>query len=110
MKSMRHSFARLSILSALVLTFALAPSAWAQQPAQEPTPGQSQKQVATFTGTIAHNGEQYVLRDSSGIIYTLDDAARAKQFDGKTVKVTGQLDQEAKMIHVESIEPVSARG
>ena len=116
MESVRHNCLRLSVLSVLVFTFALAwvsphlfaSAAWAQQPTQEPTPDQNQKQSTTFTGTIAHNGKNYVLRDSSGATYTLDDAERAKQFEGKTVKVTGQLDQEAKLIHVENIETVAA--
>jgi len=127
MQSVRNSFVRRSVFSVLALTFALtlgssyatSSTALAQQPAQEPAPGQSaqdpapgqaqnQKQSTTFTGTISHSGGQYVLRDSSGTTYTLDDSERAKAFDGKAVKVTGQLDQEAKMIHVENIEPVAA--
>jgi hypothetical protein len=112
MKSPRNSFVRLSVFGALVIAFALgcgslpilASSAWGQ----EPMPNQNQKQTTTFTGTIAHNGDQFVLRDSSGVTYKLDDTERAKQFEGKTVKVTGQLDQDAKIIHVESIEAVTA--
>lgn len=68
------------------------------QPAQEPA------QSATFTGTIAKFGEQYVLHDSSGAVYKLDDPERAKPFVGKSVKVTGKLDAGAKVIRVESIE------
>jgi hypothetical protein len=74
------------------------------QPAQEPA------QSTTFTGTIAKFGEQsgggtiYVLRDSSGAVYKLDDPERAKPFVGKSVKVTGKLDAGAKVIHVDSIE------
>ena len=46
----------------------------------------------TFTGTVVKDGEQYVLRDSSGSVYKLDDSSRAQAFEGKTVKVTGRLD------------------
>ena len=53
---------------------------------------------------IVKNGDQYVLRDSSGQIFGLDDSEKAKPFEGKTVKVTGQLDEQAKVIHVEDIE------
>ena len=54
------------------------------------------------------DGSDYMLRDSSGAIFKLDDAKRAKPFEGKTVKVTGELDEQAKVIHVESIEGAEA--
>jgi uncharacterized protein YdeI (BOF family) len=75
---------------------------------QQPQPDQNQAQTATFTGTVVKNGDQFALRDSSGAVYTLDDSQRAKPFEGKTVKVTGQLDEQAKVIHVENIEGVEA--
>jgi uncharacterized protein YdeI (BOF family) len=75
---------------------------------QQPQPDQNQAQTATFTGTVVKNGDQFALRDSSGAVYTLDDSQRAKPFEGKTVKVTGQLDEQAKVIHLESIEGVEA--
>jgi hypothetical protein len=49
-----------------------------------------------------------MLRDSSGQIYGLDDSDRAKQFEGKTVKVTGQLDTQAKVILVQDIQATEA--
>ncbi len=49
-----------------------------------------------------------MLHDSSGITYGLDDAERVSQFEGKVVKVTGQLDEQARVIHVQDIE--SAEG
>jgi hypothetical protein len=82
-----------------------------QEPQQQPQPDQPKQdsaKAATFTGTVAKDGEQYVLRDSSGGVYKLDDATRAKPFEGKAVKVTGHLDAEAKLIHVESIEGAEA--
>jgi hypothetical protein len=63
---------------------------------------------ATYTGTVVKDGEQYALRDAAGQVYKLDDAERARPFEGKAVKVTGQLDVEAKLIHVESIEGTDA--
>jgi hypothetical protein len=77
------------------------------QPAQPPQQQQPAKST-TFTGTIAQDGEQFVLHDSSGGVYKLDDSERAKPFVGKSVKVTGQLDAEAKVIHVENIESIEA--
>jgi len=136
MRSVKRSLFDLSILGVMALVFALAwgspfsgaSSALAQdqaqpqqpqpdqaRPQQQPDqsqpqqqPDQTQAKSATFTGTVVKNGDQYALRDSSGAVYTLDDAERAKPFEGKTVKVTGQLDEQAKVIHVESIESAEA--
>jgi uncharacterized protein YdeI (BOF family) len=137
MRSLKRNVFDLSVLGALTLAFALVwgspfvgtspafaqdqaqpqqqPSqARPQQPQpdqtqpQQPQPDQNQAQTATFTGTVVKNGDQFALRDSSGAVYTLDDSQRAKPFEGKTVKVTGQLDEQAKVIHVESIEGVEA--
>ena len=119
MRSIKHSFFSGLAISALVFTSAVAwgspliktgsgfLQAQAQdQPKQEPQPQTAKS--ATFTGTIVRDGEQFSLRDSSGATYKLDDSERAKAFEGKAVKVTGQLDTEAKLIHVESIEGVVA--
>ncbi len=117
MRSIKHDLIDFAALCAMALAFALVlgspfvavGSAFAQdqaQPQQQPEQGQAKS--ATFTGTVVKNGDQYALRDSSGAIYTLDDTERAKPFEGKTVKVTGQLDEQAKVIHVESIESTEA--
>jgi hypothetical protein len=79
----------------------------------QPAPGQDQPkqdqaQATTFTGTIVKDGEQFLLHATSGGIYKLDDSTRAQAFEGKSVKVTGKLDTDAKLIHVENIEAVSA--
>jgi hypothetical protein len=71
-------------------------------------PDRSQAESATFTGTIVKNGKQYLLHDSSGQIYGLDDSAKAKAFEGKTVKVTGLLDEQANLLHVENIKSAEA--
>ncbi|MGA8086585.1 MAG: DUF5818 domain-containing protein [Terracidiphilus sp.] len=75
-------------------------------PDQMPNPDASK--TTTFTGTVVKDGEQYVLRDSSGSVYKLDDSSRAQAFEGKTVKVTGRLDRQSKMIHVDSIEALAS--
>jgi uncharacterized protein YdeI (BOF family) len=72
------------------------------------TPNQDQAKTTTFTGVIVKNGEQYVLRDSSGNVYKLDDSSRAQAFEGKTVKVMGRLDPDSKMIHVDSIQALAS--
>jgi hypothetical protein len=74
----------------------------AQEQQQEPA------KSTTFTGTVARDGDQFVLQDSSGGVYKLDDPERASTFEGKAVKVTGRLDEDAKLIHVDTIEAVSS--
>lgn len=111
MRFIRRNLFDISALVAMALAFALAwgnpfvaaGPARAQDQAQQ-QPDQSQAKAATFTGIIEKNGEQYVLRDSSGRVFGLDDSEKAKPFEGKAVKVTGQLDEQAKVIHVENIE------
>ena len=71
------------------------------------TSQQSTRAVAV-TGTIAKNGSDFVLKESSGTVYRLDDPEKPEPFEGKSVKVTGQLDADASLIHVESIEVITA--
>ena len=80
----------------------------AQTAPDQTTPNPDQAKATTFTGTIVKDGENYVLRDSSGGIYKLDDSSRAQTFEGKTVKVTGKLDADLKMIHVDSIQALAS--
>jgi len=78
-------------------------------PDQSPTTTpQDQSKATTFTGTIVKDGENYVLRDSSGGIYKLDNSTQAQTFEGKPVKVTGKLDTDSKMIHVDSIQALAS--
>jgi|SRR5579863_3621075 len=77
-------------------------------PDQNQTTNPDTAKSTTFTGTVVKDGEQYVLRDSSGSVYKLDDSSRAQAFEGKTVKVTGRLDSNSKMIHVDSIQGMAS--
>jgi hypothetical protein len=61
-----------------------------------------------FTGTIVQQGASFLLRESAGIVYQLDDPSRAQQFAGLPVKVTGKLDATLKVIRVEKIEEARA--
>jgi uncharacterized protein YdeI (BOF family) len=134
MRSFKRNGMDILALGAMVMAFAVAwgspfvgtdaGSAQAQDQAQlqqQPDQGppnqseanqgevnQGQAKSATFSGMIVKNGDQYILRDSSGQSFGLDDSEKAKPFEGKTVKVTGQLDEQAKVIHVENIEPAEA--
>jgi uncharacterized protein YdeI (BOF family) len=82
-----------------------------QQQAQPQTPdsqasSSAMAQTQTFQGTISRSKGQYVLTDSaSGASYKLDDQKKAKEFVGKSVKITGTPDSSGKTIHVSSIEP-----
>jgi cytoskeletal protein RodZ len=58
-----------------------------------------------FVGSIAKNGSGKFVLHTGGTDYQLDDQAQAGKFDGKDVKVTGQLDQSSNTIKVQSIEP-----
>jgi len=83
-----------------------APPSQAQPDQAQPNPDSARS--TTFTGIVMKDGEQYVLRDSAGSVYKLDDSSRAQSFEGKTVKVTGQLDPNSKLIHVDTIEAAAS--
>jgi hypothetical protein len=113
MRSMKKDLSEFFALCSVTLVFALvlggpfiAPGPVLARGQERPTQQseQAQAQAATFAGTVVKDGEHYDLRDSSGEVFKLDDAERAKPFAGRTVKVTGELDAQAKVIHVESIE------
>ena len=73
--------------------------------ASQPSPQTLQQKLQTFTGTIMKSGDSFLLEtNDSKASYTLDDVEKASQFEGKKVTVTGTLDAETRMIHVESIE------
>ena len=85
----------------------------AQNEAVAPQPGATQTNPSAaksvvVTGTVARSGTGYILRVSTGNEYQLDPADKAEPFEGKAVKVTGMLETEAKLLHVETIEEVSA--
>ena len=114
---------KLTMLAGALLTAALVvPPTFAQeqqpqstspatQSAQDQASSQAMNPAAdsqTFTGQIAKAGGKYVLKDTTTqSTYKLDDQDRAKQFEGKTVKVVGKLDSQSNMIRVSTIEPGS---
>jgi Protein of unknown function (DUF5818) len=79
----------------------------AQQDAPAP-PSAQENESKTFTGKIANQDGKYTLQGEDGKTYQLDDQDKAKQFDGKSVKVTGTLDEESMTIHVSEIEEAEA--
>jgi lipopolysaccharide export system protein LptA len=80
-----------------------------QQPSAAQQPNDMQTQDAKpFSGTIVKEKGKFVLKDAATkMSYQLDDQDKAKQFEGKQVKVTGKLDLDTNLIHVENIQPLS---
>ncbi|MGA9978727.1 MAG: DUF5818 domain-containing protein [Candidatus Sulfotelmatobacter sp.] len=80
----------------------------AQQQAQQPSDAQAQDSKP-FNGTIMKEKGRLVLKDTAtNVSYQLDDQDKAKQFEGKQVKVVGKLDLDTNLIHVETIEPLAS--
>ncbi len=79
-----------------------------QPPAQPPAQSgqaadpqaQSQQQDQVFTGMIAKMNGKYVLQDSSGTTFDIDQQNLAKKYEGKQVRIKGTLDPDGKTIHV----------
>jgi hypothetical protein len=75
--------------------------------AQDQNAQQDQQKTQTFMGKIVkiNNGQFALLTDEqAGKGVFLDDQDKAKQFEGKSVKVTGVLDIANKIVHVTNIE------
>ena len=89
-----------------------APPAQDQAAAQQqPTDAQSQQQSArAFEGKVAKAGDKLVLQDSSTqTAYQLDDQDKAKQFEGKSVKVMATVDPSTNTLHILDITPSESR-
>ena len=121
---MRNFLLRLSLAAAVTASMlAISSPANAQQStpdAQQPTtsaPTAAQPQsndmqaqeAKPFSGTIVKEKGKLVLKDTAtNTSYQLDDQDKAKQFEGKSVKVTGKLNANGNVIHVENIEASGA--
>ena len=79
--------------------------------AQQPVNNQTQPQNAqNFEGKITKSGDKLVLKDNaSQVAYQLDDQDRAKQFEGKAVKVTATMDPNTNTLHIVDITPSEGR-
>lgn len=121
---------RTSLILIAVFAMVMLPAAFgqgtpsqSQPPAQTPTihePSQnpstnnppssessSSDALHNFVGSIVKNGDKYMLH-TGGADYQLDDQAQASKFEGKDVKVTGQVDRSSDTIRVQSIELASS--
>ncbi|MFP5276621.1 MAG: DUF5818 domain-containing protein [Acidobacteriota bacterium] len=63
----------------------------------------AQLHTEIFRGTVVRNGTQFLLRDSSGQVFRLDNALQAQSYVGKTVTVTGQIDAATDVIRLQRI-------
>jgi uncharacterized protein DUF5818 len=54
-------------------------------------------------GTIVKDGHAYILK-SGNEKYLLDGQKNAKNYNGKDVQITGTLDKDNNLIHVEKIK------
>lgn len=99
------------IAAVLICSAGLSALGFGQQPPdpQRPVAQQQQNAMQTqnakaFSGMIVKEKGTLVLRDSiTKVSYQLDDQEKAKQFQGKQVKVVGKLDLDTNLIHIESI-------
>lgn len=123
---MKRAFLLISLAMATIcMAMALAPQVQAQQADQDQTPTSHQPEAATkqqnegqipasgeattheaktFSGRIMKENDELVLKDPvTKVSHKLDDAAKAKQYLGKQVKVTGKLDMDTNTIRIENI-------
>jgi Protein of unknown function (DUF5818) len=79
-----------------------------RQPAGQAASSDAQHQASaqTITGTIVKEDGRYVLK-AADKTYQIDDQEKAKQFEGKQVKIVGSLDASTGTIRIQSIEPAS---
>jgi hypothetical protein len=73
-----------------------------------PAAQEDQQKAQVFVGKIvkARDGRYALLTDEqAGKGVYLDDQEKAKEFEGKNVKVTGVLEVAKNLVHVSNIEP-----
>ena len=82
-----------------------------QQPQQQQTDAtNSQQSARSFEGKIMKSGDKLVLQEASTqTAYQLDDQDKAKQFQGKDVKVMATLDPNTNTLHIVDIAPSESR-
>jgi uncharacterized protein (DUF2147 family) len=108
------TFVSLFLFSALPLAGSLLaqeprPANASNHQSSEMQPAHSNRaEVRTFSGKITKADGKYVLEDPSAKTpFALDDQKAAKKYDGKSVVVTGSLDDSSNTIHVQKIEAAS---
>jgi hypothetical protein len=87
------------------------PASQTEDSAQQKVGTQSQQRSAqSYEGKITKSGDKLVLQDSaSQTAYQLDDQAKAKPFEGQTVKIMATMDSSTNTLHVVDITPSTSR-
>jgi hypothetical protein len=81
-----------------------------QQPAPDTKAPAQEKQgpaAQTLSGTVIKLRDKYVLKTTDKQTYELDDQDKAREYEGKQVKIIRSLDRTTNMIHITSIELIS---
>ena len=129
--SMKRVLQHFSLSAAVMLAMSVGPTLYAQQADQDPSPNSPAKtnpavpqaqqneaqmpasgeattrEAKTFTGRVVKEDGQIVLKDPvTKVSYKLDDTAKARQYIGREVKVTGKLDLNTNTIALNRIEPL----
>jgi hypothetical protein len=115
MRIMKRLLAVVAMLGIMGLGINLS----AQQPPAAQTEDSTQQKVGTqnqqrsaqsYEGKITKSGDKLVLQDSaSQTAYQLDDQAKAKPFEGQTVKIMATMDSSTNTLHVVDITPSTNR-
>jgi hemolysin activation/secretion protein len=119
---MKHTCMAATCITLLSMGFLFVPSSAAQQSNQQQTQRQNQQQnqrrdeiedsfqdlqqkdVTTFRGKISQKYSVFYLEISTTHnSYKLDDSRKARLYLGKTVRVTGTLDEDKNLIRVKEI-------
>lgn len=113
---MKINFLGLGLAAALMLPVAMIPRhAFARSQGsnmQKPAPDEQQgnletQEAKTFNGTIIKQNDLLMLQDPiAKVRYQLDNQDKARPFAGKQVKVTGKLELNTNLIHVNEIQPI----
>lgn len=83
------------------------PSGQKPQPDNQTQPETGDSAAKSVTGSVVKVAGKYMLETDDNIVYQLDDQEKAKQCEGKRVKISGTLDRTTGILHVSSIELLS---
>ena len=87
-----------------------APSDASSMPQHQTDATNPQQSARSFEGKIEKSGDKLVLQDSTTqTSYQIDDQDKAKQFQGKNVKVMATLDAASNTLHIVDISPAENR-
>ena len=84
-----------------------SPDTTTAQPQTQVDTSSQQRSAQSFEGKIIRSGDKLVLQENaSQTAYQLDDQDKAKQYEGKNVKVMATVDASNNTLHVVAITPV----